>query len=350
MRSLPLFSPRISVRRLTGLCRRLATALEAGIDARTVWTREAERARGRERRPMEAIRDAAGQGRSLADVLPETGAFFPDLFCGLAVVGEETGHQAEVFAQLADHYQMRLDLRRDFLATITWPLVQLVLALCIVGLLIWIMGFIQEITGNREIDPLGFGLVGNAGLAIYLALVAAAALVVGMVIQAFRRGWLWAQPVQRVVLRLPVLGSSLHTLGLARLAWAMHLTMNAGMEIRKALRTSLGSTGNVKLIDTTAAIDAELARGNSIHEAFCRAGGYPHEFLDTLAVAEQSGKLVESLRLLSRQYQERARSALATLTKLAGFAVWALVAALIVALIFRLFIFFVGAIYLAMEP
>ena len=41
-----MFSPQISLKPLVGLCRRLSTALEAGIDARTVWAREAERASG----------------------------------------------------------------------------------------------------------------------------------------------------------------------------------------------------------------------------------------------------------------------------------------------------------------
>ena len=51
-------------------------------------------------------------------------------------------------------------------------------------------------------------------------------------------------------------------------------------------------------------------QGHSIHEAFCHAGGYPHDFLDTLAVGEDSGRVVESMGLLARQYQDQARAAL----------------------------------------
>jgi type II secretory pathway component PulF len=345
-----LFSARISTRRLAELCRRLATATEAGIDARTVWTREAERARGRARRPLGLIRDAARRGQSLAEALDQTGPYFPELLRALAAVGEETGHQAEVFAQLAQHYEAQVERRREFLAIITWPLIQLALALGIVGLLIWVMGMIQEMTGNRQLDPLGLGLVGNLGLAIYAGVLAAAAAAVFLAVQALRRGWLWAGPVRRLVLRLPILGSALHTLGLARLAWTMHLTMRAGMEVRRAMRLSFQTAGDARLDQAADAVDAQLARGNSIEDAFRTAGGFPHDFLDALAVAEQSGKLVESLGLLSRQYEERARAALATLTKLAGFAVWAAIAALIVVLIFRLFGFYIGQIYQAMEP
>ena len=48
------------------------------------------------------------------------------------------------------------------------------------------------------------------------------------------------------------------------------------------------------------------------------AGGYPADFLDTLAVGEQSGKIVESMGRLAKQYQDRARSAMAALAVVAG--------------------------------
>jgi type II secretory pathway component PulF len=140
----------------------------------------------------------------------------------------------------------------------------------------------------------------------------------------------------------------LQTLALARLAWSMHLTMDAGMELRRGLRLSLRSTHSAWYTDQIERIDAGIAGGNSIYEVFCEAACFPPDFLDALQVGEHSGKLAESMALLSRQYQEQARAALATLTMLAGFAVWAAVALLIIALIFRLFMFYLGVINEAM--
>ena len=44
-------------------------------------------------------------------------------------------------------------MRRTFLAAIIWPLMQLAVALSVIGLLIWVMGFL----GN--VDLLGLGLM-----------------------------------------------------------------------------------------------------------------------------------------------------------------------------------------------
>ena len=124
----------------------------------------------------------------------------------------------------------------------------------------------------------------------------------------------------------------------------MHLTMNAGMDLRKALRLSLRNTGSVRYTDAADKIDATIAAGNSIYEAFYEAGCFPPDFLDSVEVGEHSGRLVESMAHLSRQYQEQARAALATLTMVAGIAVWGLVAILIICLIFRLAFFYIGVI------
>jgi type IV pilus assembly protein PilC len=336
-----LFSAHISTRRLAALSRRLATALEAGIDARTAWSREAERARGRARSRLQAVSQAVNRGDPMAEAVAAAGDYFPPLFRELVAVGDLSGHQSEVFYQLADHYDYQVTLRRNFLAAITWPMSELAIAVAIIGFLIWVMGLIGQQRG-QPIDPLGFGLVGNRGLAIYLAIVGGAAAVFFLVVEAVRSGGPWVGPIQRAVLHLPVLGSTLRTLVLARLAWSMHLTLQAGMDIRRALALSLRCTRNARYVGQIPRIDAAIGAGNSVYDTFAAAGGYPHEFLDALAVGEQSGRIVESMAVLSRQYQDRARAALATLTTLAGFAVWALIAALIIALIFRLFGFYLS--------
>src|SRR3972149_4825244 len=136
-----LFTPRISTRELARLCRRLATSVEAGIDLRSIWTREAERAIGPiVRARFRAVSDAVNRGDSLSAALADTGDYFPPLFRELAGVGEETGHLAEAFHQLAEHYDFQLKLTSTFLVSITWPLVELAIAILAVGFLIYVLG------------------------------------------------------------------------------------------------------------------------------------------------------------------------------------------------------------------
>ncbi|HLA84584.1 MAG TPA: type II secretion system F family protein [Thermoguttaceae bacterium] len=334
-----LFAPRIRVKELAQLCRRLATSLSAGVDMRSVWKREASgSSRVALRRRFAVVRDAVAEGRAMADGFDDCGDFFPELFRQLARVGEETGSGAEVLRRLAEHYESQLKRRRIFLAAITWPLIQLIAALFVIGIVIWIMGMI----GEGKTDILGFGLIGSRGLSMYLAILSGIGIVLLLVIRAFQRGMMWIRSVQRVVLRLPAIGPPLETLALSRIAWVMNLTMNTGMDVRQALRLTLSSTNQARYLDQIPAIDEWIDQGGSIYEAFVHVGSYPPEFLDALHVGEESGSLAESMGRLSEQYEDRARMALAALMTVAGFLIWAMIAMLIIYFIFRIFSFYLS--------
>jgi type IV pilus assembly protein PilC len=167
---------------------------------------------------------------------------------------------------------------------------------------------------------------------------------IGLVIHAARRGALWSRPLQRFLLGLPGLGRALKTIALARLSWALHLTLNTGMEVRRAVRLALFNSGSVRFEDAAEPMLATIASGRPIYEAMRSARVFPESYVDAVAVGEESGRLVETLALLSRQQQEEARGAMSVLVRLAGFAVWCIVAAFLITMIFRLAGFYFGAI------
>jgi type II secretory pathway component PulF len=327
-----MFAPQIGLRPLEGLCRRVGTALEAGIDARTVWRREAERASGVMQSRLFDISDAVNNGYSLADAIKPTGEYFPTIVIEMIKVGEQTGNLDKIFRVLAEHFEARLKMRGLFLVTIAWPMIELVLSLVTIGFAIWITGVI-----GSKVDVIGLGLTGNRGLAIYVLFLAVIGGGIAMIVWGIMRGMLWTQPIQRLILRLPGIGRPLQTLALSRLAWSLSLTMGVGMDVRRAIALSLLSTQNARYTDQIPRMDAEIVAGSSLYDAFVTIGGYPPEFLDTLAVGEQSGKVVESMGRLATQYQDRARIAMAAIAVAAGVGVLILVAALIITMIVKIF-------------
>lgn len=328
------------------MCRRMATSLEAGIDLRRVLDREADaQAPAAQKNIMREMRDAAKVGQSLSDTIEGSGDYFPELFREMISLGEETGQLAEVFRHLALHYERQLSLRREFLSAISWPLTQLVAAICTVGLLIWILGWIADTRGGEAMDVLGWGLVGERGVTIYFGIVAAVVAVAAALFEASRRGAPWVAPIVKFAYRLPAIGGALTTLALSRMAWSMNLTLETGMPLSKALPLGFRASGDPFHLIHMKQVVSQVSRGNEIHDALSGTGAFPHDFLDAVRVGEQSGRLPEQMTLLSKQYEERAEAALATLTQIAGFGVWLMVAAFIVVLIFRIFNSYVGEIY-----
>jgi type IV pilus assembly protein PilC len=328
--------PRIALKPLAALCRRLAISLEAGIDVRTIWTREANAAHGVARQRFRTIRDSVAAGHTINDSLARTEDYFPEFFRQLAEVGEETGHLPEIFRELAEHYEHQLKLRRTLVSSLTWPVTELAIALGVVGLLIWLMGAVPQFA-KQNLDLLGFGLKGTSGLIEYLFILSFIGAAGLLAYRAASRGALWIAPVQRFVQHVPPFGNAMQTLSLSRLTSALHVTLNSGMELRKALKLSLLGTQNAQYMQSVDTVVMAISAGQEIHEAFRRTGIFPATFLDTVQVGEDSGRLVHSMQHLAAQYQDESRAAMHAVTVVLGFAITALIGAIIIFLIFRLY-------------
>src|SRR5262249_54393982 len=72
------------------------------------------------------------------------------------------------------------------------------------------------------------------------------------------------------------------------------------------------------------------------------AGVFPRDFLHILEVAEEGGRVTESLRHQADFYQEEAGRRMTILTMAAGACVWVTVAILIIIVIFRIALTYIG--------
>src|SRR5262249_15161284 len=144
-------------------------------------------------------------------------------------------------------------------------------------------------------------------------------------------------------------GGAIRTLAIARFAWTLQLTLGAAIDVKRALSLALASTHNVEFTDHTAYIQEMTTRGQSIHETLAKTRVFPTELIQAVEVGEDSGRLVETMAIVANQQTEAAGRAFAVLTRLAGYLVWFLVAAIIIAIIFRLFSAYVHNINQALQ-
>ncbi len=338
-----LLKPQLSNRALVELCHRLAIETDSGIDVRRTWQREAEMARGRLHPRFASIRDSVAHGDSLAAAMSKTGRLFPKILLEMVAVGEDTGTLGEVFRRLEAHYRRQVQAQRIFLGAIAWPMIQLVFSIFVIGVLIWVLGMIPT-RGGEPIDPLGWGLIGTRGLIVYLLVVGAILGSVAAVVIALQRGALWTRPLQRFLLSLLGVGTALQKIALSRLTWALHLAMNVDMDIRRVVPLVLRATGNDYYMRHEQQIVADVATGLPLHAAFQRSGAFTADFIDALAVADESGRMVESMERLSQRYEAEAELAIKSIAVVLGLLVALLVMVLIVFLIFRLAGFYIGTI------
>jgi type IV pilus assembly protein PilC len=333
-----LFSARLPLSNLIELCRALRHNLGAGINLPRVFRQQAERGPAAVRPVADRIGQQLEQGQSLEAALKPEKAAFPPLFLALAGVGEQTGSLPEIFAELEKYYTLQQRLRRQFLGQIAWPVFQLVAAIFVIALMLFALGLIAEAHPNRPaLDPLGLGLTGTSGALIWLVIAFGSLAGVGVLYLLLTRLLKQGGVVDGILLQVPALGPCLHALALGRFCLALRLTMETGMSVVSALRLSMRATGNGAFEGRSDAVVERIRAGDDLTVALSSSHLFGVEFLNIIAVAEESGRLIEVLRHQADYYEEEATRRMRTLTFVVGLLVWLLVAVLIIIVIFRIF-------------
>ncbi len=334
----------IRAKHMAHLCRRVGTSIGAGVDLQRAWQQEGGRGSQRQREAAQMVVRGIKQGDTLAEAMERTRGYYPSLVCEMIEAGEMTGQVDQIFLRIADQYEHAIRLRRTFLSGILWPAIELGIATIVIGIFIWVMGEVvpRMQDGSPVFDLLGIG-VGNEGLRNYVGILA---LIVGAVVfiyYALTRSWFGPVPMA-LFMRTPLVGQSLQTLLLSRLAWTLAMANNAGMDARRSVALALRSTSNPYYTSKLKQVDRVIKRGDEIHDAFREAGVFPEEFMYVVENAEQSGTLPESLLRLANEYQQRAESSSNVLTVVATFIVMGLGFSILIMFIFRLAFFYLNAI------
>jgi type IV pilus assembly protein PilC len=113
----------------------------------------------------------------------------------------------------------------------------------------------------------------------------------------------------RAILKLPLVGSLLRSLAVARWSRALGTLLAAGTPLSDAFNSLSSATGN-RIFDTaTVDIAARLQHGERLAAAMRAVGCFPPDVVQPIAVAEESGALDSMLMDLAtlgdRQVDER---------------------------------------------
>jgi type IV pilus assembly protein PilC len=334
-------SSRASLKQLAIICRSLATMLHSGLPV--VKACELAVAKTGDPRLRDVMRDVADQlksGEDIAAALRSHGGYFPQLMVDMVNVAEHTGALPEVLRSLADHYENNLRLRKDFLGLIALPVIQFVAAILIVAVVLYVFGMVAS--GNADIERLTFGMMGAGGALKWLtfwAILIASVYIGYRVAASSLQG---KKALHAALMRVPVVANCMRAFAVARFSWAYHLTQEAGMPVPESLDASLRATANGVFVAAIPQINGDIMDGEPLANALGNSELYPADFVQIVHIAETSGTVPEALHRLSPQFEEQARRTLRALAITAGWAVWTMVAAFIIVMIFRVMVWYVG--------
>jgi len=339
-----VFSARIPLTTLAVLCKSLSTMLHSGVALlKTLEIASRKTGNARCRQKLVAVREEVQQGTDIAQALREQRGYFPELMVDMVSVGEQTGGLPEVLDGLADHYENIVKLRRMFLGLIAWPVIQLVAAILIVGLVLYILGALGG-SALADFFHAPRWLFGGSGAVIWLA--SCFGTIFGVLAGYYLAATVFRSKrfLDALLMRIPIVGGCMRAFGIARFSWAFSLTQQTGMPITRSLELSFRATNNGAFVGASPGVCEEVLEGEELSTALSNSRLFPEEFISMVAVAETSGTVPEALERLSPQFQDQARRSLSALAVALGWLIWLVVAAFIIVIVFAVVLSYVGAI------
>ncbi len=310
---------RITYNKMAKLFHRLEISYRAGIDLVTAYKKEREIGGPSDRLKANRVVNALKDGNALATAMKSLDGYFPELAIAVVMAGEAGGRLDESFGRLATHYKSLVEFRSNFLRSISWPVFQLAVCVLLVGVMIPILHWVMVDLGgmSEPIDWFGMGST-TGNLLLYIFVVVSFFGSLAMLIVGSIKGWFGTLPM-RLARRVPLLGKTIESLALSRMAWTMSVAENAGMDALDNARLSLGATENYFYESLEEEVCEDLRNGKTFYKTYKATDAFPQDYLDYIDVGETAGELAETMDRASRDLQAKADQNMQVLGKI-GFA------------------------------
>lgn len=310
---------RVQPQEVAAFTRQLATLIKAGIPLAEALGALAEQGDNKKlQRVLAEIRQKVNEGSSLADTLGAHPTIFPELYTNMVRSGEAAGNLDAVLARLSDFLDAQHSLRSKVSGALTYPIIMMVLGSLIMGVLMVVV--VPKITSIFE--DMGKTLPWNTQFLIFTSGVIAGywwALIalLGLTYWLYRR---WSrQPkgravVDRVKLKLPLIGPLVRFVGVARFSRTLATMLAAGVPVLAALEITkkvLNNTVLEKVVDE--ARDA-VREGEALATPLKRSGQFPSLMVHMVSVGERSGQLEAMLENVATAYERDVEGKVAKLT------------------------------------
>lgn len=295
----PLFSSggRVKPEDIAVFSRQLATMLAAGIPL--VQGLEIV-GNGHDKPAVQklimAIKADIEAGSSLHEALAKHPLYFDDLYVNLVEAGEHAGALETLLDKVATYQEKTEAIKKKVKKALFYPAAVVCVAVIVtLVLMIFVIPEFQSLFQN-----FGASLPAFTQLVINISEVVQhqgiyVAIVFGAGVYAFlyfkKRSRAMRMFLDRLVLKIPVLGPILNKAAIARYSRTLATMFAAGVPLVEALKSVAGATGNIVYENAVMKMRDEVATGQRLQRAMENVGLFPNMVVQMIAVGEESGAL-----------------------------------------------------------
>ena len=302
--------------------RQLATMTRAGVPLLQSFD-IAARSTGNNRlsRLLLEIKGDVESGNSLAASFKRHPMYFDELFCNLVAAGEQAGILDSILDRLAIYKEKTLALKGKIKAALFYPAIVIVIATVVVAIIMWfvIPSFKQVFTSfGADLPWLTNVIVAISDWFVTFWYVVAIIPVIIFMVTAYcwKRFPAFKHLIDRLSLKLPVLGEILEKAAVARWTRTLATMFAAGVPLVDALTAVGGAAGNQVFYEATKRIQTNVSTGTALTVAMEDTNVFPNMALQMTRIGEETGALDSMLSKVADFYEREVDDAVTALSSL----------------------------------
>jgi len=267
-------------------------------------------------------------GLKLGEAMELFPSAFDDVVVALVRAGETTGNQAAIFQRLSKRAASMRGIARKFVSALTSP--GITAAITGVSMIVINFAVLPNLEKNFQAVRVGDGtlpfqtqiMIDASRFMRNFPFLWAIPVVCAVGLIFYWREFFASRPVQRITVRLPIVGEAYRCIIMARALDALALLNAEGVPMERCYQLAAKVAGQYEYHDYFLAVLGQITRGRKPYSAFLmerhRIGPEGADIAARMEAASVTGDISESMRVTSGIMAESAEARLESLPKVLG--------------------------------
>ncbi len=295
------------------------------------------------RKLVEEVKAEVAGGNNFANALRKHPKYFDDLYCNLVESGEQSGALETLLDRVATYKEKTEMLKAKIKKAMTYPIAVVVVAIIVSAiLLIKVVPQFESVFSSFGAELPMFTqmiIAMSRWLIDWWYVVIGGAIVTAMVLKTlYQRSLKLRNGCDRLLLKLPLVGSILYKSVVARYARTLATTFAAGVPLVDALDSVAGATGNIVFRVAVEKIRNDVSAGTQLNVSMQSTDIFPPMVIQMTAIGEESGSLDEMLDRVANIYEAEVDHMVDNLTTLMEPMIMAVLGVLVGGLIIAMYL------------
>jgi type IV pilus assembly protein PilC len=275
----------------------------------------------RMRKLVETIRTDIEGGSSLHEAISRHPVQFDELYRNLVRAGEGAGVLETVLETIATYKENIEALKGKIKKALFYPAMIVAVAIVVSAiLLLFVVPQFEEVfkSFGAELPAFTQMIVAASRFMVSYWWVMLAVVLGSLFgfIYAYKRSPAMQHNMDRLVLKIPVIGQIMNNSAIARFARTTAVTFKAGVPLVEALGIVAGATGNKVYEEKVLRMRDDVSVGYPVNMAMKQVNLFPHMVVQMTAIGEEAGALDTMLFKVAEYYEQEVNNAVDALSSL----------------------------------